>query len=168
VNAVLGLRQLEAAIDLVLFQALGIERHTRNAKVVMASVSWNYTTFLNIAFCYSLRRSETRPENTLRYARAARTSRPARVAMLGRERRHHPTGARRRPVALTTKRDVPPGESAPVRPGRAETLVHAPDNVLSAGGPSSSSGLGSHQNRASEVRLSHELPASFSSSVRIV
>ena len=49
-NAVLGLRQLEAAIDLVLFQALGIERHTRNAKVVMASVSWNYTTFLNIAF----------------------------------------------------------------------------------------------------------------------
>ena len=49
-NAVLGLRQLEAAIDLVLFQALGIERHTRNAKVVMASVSWNYTTFLNIVF----------------------------------------------------------------------------------------------------------------------
>jgi uncharacterized protein len=32
------------------FQALGIERHARNAKVVMASVSWNYTTFLNIAF----------------------------------------------------------------------------------------------------------------------
>jgi uncharacterized membrane protein YraQ (UPF0718 family) len=33
-----------------LFQALGIERHARDAKVVMASVSWNYTTFLNIAF----------------------------------------------------------------------------------------------------------------------
>jgi uncharacterized protein len=33
-----------------LFQALGIERHARNAKVVLASVSWNYTTFLNIAF----------------------------------------------------------------------------------------------------------------------
>jgi uncharacterized protein len=33
-----------------LFEALGIERHARNAKVVMASVSWNYTTFLNIAF----------------------------------------------------------------------------------------------------------------------
>jgi uncharacterized membrane protein YraQ (UPF0718 family) len=33
-----------------LFQALGIERHTRNAKVVMASVSWNYTTYLNVVF----------------------------------------------------------------------------------------------------------------------
>ncbi len=33
-----------------LFQGLRIERHDRNAKVVMASVSWNYTTFLNIAF----------------------------------------------------------------------------------------------------------------------
>jgi len=33
-----------------LFQALGIERHARNAKVVTASVSWNYTTFLNFVF----------------------------------------------------------------------------------------------------------------------
>jgi uncharacterized protein len=33
-----------------LFQGLGIERHARDAKVVMASVSWNYTTYLNIAF----------------------------------------------------------------------------------------------------------------------
>ncbi len=33
-----------------LFQTLGIERHARNAKVEMASVNWNYTTFLNIAF----------------------------------------------------------------------------------------------------------------------
>src|SRR5438874_10266121 len=33
-----------------LFQALGIERHARNAKVEMASVAWNYTTFLNIVF----------------------------------------------------------------------------------------------------------------------
>ncbi len=37
------------AVEL-LFQGLGIERHARNAKVVMASVSWNYTTYLNIAF----------------------------------------------------------------------------------------------------------------------
>lgn len=33
-----------------LFQGLGIERHARNAKVEMASVSWNYTTYLNILF----------------------------------------------------------------------------------------------------------------------
>jgi uncharacterized membrane protein YraQ (UPF0718 family) len=33
-----------------LFQALGIERHARNAKVELASVSWNYTTYLNIVF----------------------------------------------------------------------------------------------------------------------
>src|SRR5438105_14771442 len=33
-----------------LVQALGIARHARNAKVVMASVSWNYTTYLNIVF----------------------------------------------------------------------------------------------------------------------
>ena len=33
-----------------LFQGLGIERHARNAKVEMASVSWNYTTYLNIVF----------------------------------------------------------------------------------------------------------------------
>jgi uncharacterized membrane protein YraQ (UPF0718 family) len=33
-----------------LFRGLGIERHARNAKVVMASVSWNYTTYLNIFF----------------------------------------------------------------------------------------------------------------------
>src|SRR5712692_7789611 len=33
-----------------LFQALGIERHARNAKVQTASVSWNYTTFLNMVF----------------------------------------------------------------------------------------------------------------------
>jgi uncharacterized protein len=33
-----------------LLQGLGIERHDRNAKVIMASVSWNYTTILNIVF----------------------------------------------------------------------------------------------------------------------
>ena len=33
-----------------LFQALGLEPTARNAKVVMAQVSWNYTTYLNIAF----------------------------------------------------------------------------------------------------------------------
>ena len=33
-----------------LFEGLGIERHARNAKVVMASVTWNYTTVLNIPF----------------------------------------------------------------------------------------------------------------------
>jgi uncharacterized membrane protein YraQ (UPF0718 family) len=33
-----------------LFQGLGIERHARNAKVEMASVSWNYTTYLNVVF----------------------------------------------------------------------------------------------------------------------
>src|SRR5207244_8201041 len=33
-----------------LFQGLGIERHARNAKVVTASVSWNYSTYLNIVF----------------------------------------------------------------------------------------------------------------------
>ena len=33
-----------------LFQGLGIERHARDAKVVTASVSWNYTTYLNIIF----------------------------------------------------------------------------------------------------------------------
>src|SRR5436305_837559 len=33
-----------------LFRALGIERHARNAKVELASVAWNYTTYLNIAF----------------------------------------------------------------------------------------------------------------------
>ena len=33
-----------------LFQRLGIERHARNAKVEMASVSWNYTTYLNVVF----------------------------------------------------------------------------------------------------------------------
>src|SRR5207237_800526 len=33
-----------------LFEGFGIERHARNAKVEMASVAWNYTTFLNIVF----------------------------------------------------------------------------------------------------------------------
>src|SRR5471030_955797 len=33
-----------------LFQALGLERTARNAKVVEASVTWNYTTYLNIVF----------------------------------------------------------------------------------------------------------------------
>ena len=33
-----------------LFEGLGIERHARNAKVEMASVAWNYTTFLNLVF----------------------------------------------------------------------------------------------------------------------
>ena len=32
------------------FQGLGLVRHARNAKIVEASVIWNYTTFLNIAF----------------------------------------------------------------------------------------------------------------------
>jgi hypothetical protein len=50
----------------------------------------------------------------------------------------------------------------------AETLVHAPDNVLAGWRPEQLERLRSHQNRASEVRLSHEFPASFSSSVRIV
>jgi uncharacterized protein len=33
-----------------LFQALGLERTARNAKVEMAHVAWNYTTYLNIVF----------------------------------------------------------------------------------------------------------------------
>jgi uncharacterized membrane protein YraQ (UPF0718 family) len=33
-----------------LFEGLGIERTARNAKVVMAEVTWNYTTYLNIVF----------------------------------------------------------------------------------------------------------------------
>ena len=37
------------AVEL-LFQALGLIPTTRDAKVVMASVSWNYTTYLNIIF----------------------------------------------------------------------------------------------------------------------
>jgi uncharacterized protein len=34
----------------VLFQALGLVPDERDAKVIEASVTWNYTTFLNIAF----------------------------------------------------------------------------------------------------------------------
>jgi hypothetical protein len=34
----------------VLFQALGLVPDERNAKVIEASVTWNYTTFLNIVF----------------------------------------------------------------------------------------------------------------------
>jgi hypothetical protein len=37
------------AVDLV-FKAVGLERTARNAKVVEASVHWNYTTVLNIIF----------------------------------------------------------------------------------------------------------------------
>jgi uncharacterized membrane protein YraQ (UPF0718 family) len=33
-----------------LFQGIGIERTTRDAKIVMAHVSWNYTTYLNVVF----------------------------------------------------------------------------------------------------------------------
>ena len=33
-----------------LFDALDLQKHARNAKVVESAVSWNYTTFLNIAF----------------------------------------------------------------------------------------------------------------------
>jgi uncharacterized protein len=33
-----------------LFQGLGLTRHERNAKVVEASVHWNYTTVLNLVF----------------------------------------------------------------------------------------------------------------------
>src|SRR5207342_2988459 len=33
-----------------LFQGLGLEPTARNAKVVMAQVSWNYSTYLNIVF----------------------------------------------------------------------------------------------------------------------
>jgi uncharacterized membrane protein YraQ (UPF0718 family) len=33
-----------------LFQGLGLERTTRNAKVEMANVAWNYTTYLNVVF----------------------------------------------------------------------------------------------------------------------
>ena len=33
-----------------LFQGLGLQPTVRDAKVVMAHVSWNYTTYLNIVF----------------------------------------------------------------------------------------------------------------------
>ena len=33
-----------------LFQGFGLERTARNAKVEMANVAWNYTTYLNIVF----------------------------------------------------------------------------------------------------------------------
>jgi len=35
-----------------LFHGLGIERTARDAKVEMATVTWNYTTFLNIAMLF--------------------------------------------------------------------------------------------------------------------
>jgi uncharacterized membrane protein YraQ (UPF0718 family) len=34
----------------LLFEGAGIERSARDAKVVEASVSWNYTTYLNVVF----------------------------------------------------------------------------------------------------------------------
>src|SRR5437868_5555098 len=34
----------------LLFQGLGLDRTARDAKVELASVSWNYTTFLNVVF----------------------------------------------------------------------------------------------------------------------
>jgi uncharacterized protein len=34
----------------LLFRGVGIERTSRNAKVIEASVTWNYTTYLNIVF----------------------------------------------------------------------------------------------------------------------
>jgi uncharacterized membrane protein YraQ (UPF0718 family) len=34
----------------LLFQGIGLERSTRNAKVIEASVTWNYTTYLDIVF----------------------------------------------------------------------------------------------------------------------
>jgi hypothetical protein len=37
------------AVDLI-FKTVGLERTARNAKVVEASVQWNYTTVLNIVF----------------------------------------------------------------------------------------------------------------------
>lgn len=40
---------LVAAVELV-FQALGLVPDERKAKIVEASVTWNYTTVLNIAF----------------------------------------------------------------------------------------------------------------------
>jgi uncharacterized membrane protein YraQ (UPF0718 family) len=33
-----------------LFRGVGLERHARDAKVMEASVTWNYDTFLNIVF----------------------------------------------------------------------------------------------------------------------
>ena len=33
-----------------LFEALDLQKHARNAKVVEATVTWNYTTYLNIVF----------------------------------------------------------------------------------------------------------------------
>src|SRR5207302_822667 len=33
-----------------LFQGIGIERSARNAKVIEASVTWNYSTYLDIVF----------------------------------------------------------------------------------------------------------------------
>jgi uncharacterized protein len=33
-----------------LFEGIGIERKARNAKVIEASVTWNYTTYLNVVF----------------------------------------------------------------------------------------------------------------------
>jgi len=35
-----------------LFEGLGIERTARNAKVMTASVTWNYTTYLNVVFLF--------------------------------------------------------------------------------------------------------------------
>jgi len=34
----------------LLFEGVGLERHARDAKVIEASVTWNYTTYLNIVF----------------------------------------------------------------------------------------------------------------------
>jgi len=33
-----------------LFKGVGLERTARNAKVELATVSWNYTTYLNVVF----------------------------------------------------------------------------------------------------------------------
>jgi hypothetical protein len=44
------LRQSAALLVELLFQAAGLVPETRSAQVVEASVTWNYTTLLNILF----------------------------------------------------------------------------------------------------------------------
>ena len=94
----------------VLFGALGLIPDERNAKVVETSITWNYTTFLNIVFLVLA---------TVLVVRFLRTGGPAMLRMMGGDPPEPMEPARRSaPVArirvrCTRRSEPPPRATAP-------------------------------------------------------
>jgi hypothetical protein len=107
-----------------LFGILGLVPDQRNAKVIEASVTWNYTTFLNIAFLVL---------TAVLVVRFLRTGGPAMLRMMGRPLKQQPAANHVQGHGLHGAGDAGAGDAEYVCPMHPEVVSLGPGRCPKCG-----------------------------------